>query len=134
MSNEQGVYVFIVDAEHCLKVGCTVQQSRWSSEHYKFDNNADSTLPKSIHDKPQLFRSFLANTDIADKAEEFVELIRDAGASRYPTAYSTMIREWLEKYTYRLEFKIPALGPDYRFAGRFLESTLHFVLNPLFEG
>ena len=131
---EQGVYVFIVDSKHCLKVGCTGDPSRWSFQHYKFDLNVKSTLPKSIQRDPDGFNSFLANTKIADKTKELTDVLQDAAGSRYPTAYSTMIREWLETYTTRLEFKMPAWSSDCRFAGKFLESTLHFVLKPLFEG
>lgn len=123
---EQGVYVFIVDKTHCLKVGFagTNSQARWNSNHYNLDNSTTSTLPKSILHDSEKFIAFMSDTSISNEAQKFVDILRGDDTSA--------IRSWLEEYTSRMEFKFSADEP--RFAGTFLESSLHFMLNPLFEG
>ena len=123
---EQGVYVFIVDKKHCLKVGFagTKSQARWNSHHYNLDNSTPSTLPKSILHDSEKFISFMSNTSISNEAQNFIDILHGNNTSA--------IRSWLEEYTSRMEFKFSADEP--KFAGTFLESSLHFMLNPLFEG
>ena len=123
---EQGVYVFIVDKTHCLKVGFagTNSQARWNSHHYNLDDSTSSTLPRSILNNSEKFIEYMSDTSINNEARIFVDILRKHDTSA--------IRPWLERYISRMEFKFSASAP--KFAGTFLESSLHFMLNPLFEG
>ena len=66
----------------------------------------------------------MSDTSINNEARIFVDILRKHDTSA--------IRPWLERYISRMEFKFSADEP--KFAGTFLESSLHFMLNPLFEG
>ena len=129
---EQGVYVFIVDYRHCLKVGYSgpKSQSRWNTQHYTLNTSVSSTLTKSILNYSPTFTKFLEDTDIDTAAiREFVDILHDAAKYAW---YDPRIREWLETYTSRMEFKFSA--DESKFAGTFLESSLHYLLHPLYEG
>ncbi len=127
VGQEQGVYVFIVDNRHCIKIGYAGAKShaRWNSHHYNLDKSTSSTLTRSILHDSQKFIDYMSDTSIKTQAQHFVSILKS-------NSDKSKIRTWLEKYTSRMEFKFSA--DESRFAGKFLESSLHFILNPLFEG
>lgn len=140
---EQGVYVFIVDREHCLKVGFAGKKSppRWNSQHYNLDHSTPSTLPKSILKDAENFVKYLSTSIDEKKTTDFLSVLREAKQylnkhprQRIEKDLSDKIRLWLQNNTSRMEFKISAKDKESRFAARFLESFLHFLLTPRYEG
>ena len=140
---EQGVYVFIVDREHCLKVGFAGKKSppRWNSHHYNLDHSTPSTLPKSILKDGESFVEYLSESVNKRETTNFLLALRTAEQylKEHPgqpieKKLSNRIRSWLENNTLRMEFKISAKDKESMFAARFLESFLHFLLTPRYEG
>lgn len=148
---EQGVYVFLLDRYHCLKVGkagCNSEQ-RWSSQHYTLNRTA-SSLPLSILNNPEHLKAYFKARNKCKDIKEFLgrlkaihQKIEERIAEEKDTKADNKrnylqfdperrVRQWIVSHFSRLEFILSGDVPDYTI--NLLESFLQWILNPCYEG
>jgi len=155
---EQGVYVFLLDRRHCLKVGkagCN-SKARWDSHHYTL-NRTSSSLPLSILNKPDPLKAYFDARNKSKDIKSFLKTLekihkkienriaeekKKTAEEKKKTAEEKMeysqfdekrqVRKWIVSNFSRLEFILSGDVPDY--AINLLEGFLQWILNPCYEG
>lgn len=148
---EQGVYVFLIDRYHCLKVGkagCNSDQ-RWSSHHYRLNRTA-SSLPLSILNNPAPLKAYFGARGDDENINRFLSILnvihkkieeriaeekkKKAEEKRDYSQFDKegQVRQWVVSNLSRLEFIISGDVPDYTI--NLLEGFLQWLLNPCYEG